>query len=169
MTQRGQLAKRHLRSRAGVRYPSKPVEPRQNKPSCGGVPARWIIRRGRIMGAIREQAEKFWSGELSVVTQHPLIPTGDFEEVAAGVMFYRWLANFTAVKSEEGLVLVDTGIYFNQAQTVELVRKFAPDRINTAIYTHGHVDHACGTPAFVEEAQQRHVARPLFVDDPATT
>jgi glyoxylase-like metal-dependent hydrolase (beta-lactamase superfamily II) len=120
------------------------------------------------MGAIREQAEKFWNGELSVLTQHPLIPTGDFEEVAAGIMFYRWLANFTAVRTEEGLVLVDTGIYFSQAQTVALVRKFAPDRINTAIYTHGHVDHACGTPAFVEEAQQRHVARPRVVGHRAT-
>src|SRR5216683_1722143 len=168
MTQRSQLAKRHLRSRAGVRYPSKPAESRENAPSCDGVTARWIIGRGRIMGAIREQAEKFWNGELSVVTQHPLIPTGDFEEVAAGIMFYRWLANFTAVRTEEGLVLVDTGIYYNQAQTVALVRRFAPDRINTAIYTHGHVDHACGMPAFVEEAQQRHVARPRVVGHRAT-
>jgi alkyl sulfatase BDS1-like metallo-beta-lactamase superfamily hydrolase len=120
------------------------------------------------MGAIKEQAEKFWNGELSVVTNHPAIPTGDFEEVAAGIMFYRWLANFTAVRTEEGLVLVDTGIYYNQAQTVALVRRFAPDRINTAIYTHGHVDHACGMPAFVEEAQQRHVARPRVVGHRAT-
>ncbi|MGH7932232.1 MAG: MBL fold metallo-hydrolase, partial [Candidatus Binataceae bacterium] len=120
------------------------------------------------MGIIREQAEKFWNGEITVVTQHPLAATGDFEEVAADVVFYRWFANVVAVKTEEGLVLVDTGAYFNQAETVALVRRFAPDRINTAIYTHGHVDHACGMAAFVEEAHQNRVARPRVVGHRAT-
>jgi hypothetical protein len=67
------------------------------------------------MGVIRDAAEKFWNGEITVAMQHPLLPTGEFEEVAAGVVFYRWFANMVAVKSEEGLVLVDTGAYFNQA------------------------------------------------------
>ena len=120
------------------------------------------------MGVIREQAEKFWNGEISVVTQHPLAPTGEFEEAAPGVMFYRWFANFVAVRTEEGLVLVDTGAYFNQDATLAMVRKFAPDRVHTAIYTHGHVDHACGMPAFVAEAQHRHLARPRVVGHRAT-
>ncbi|HXZ87799.1 MAG TPA: alkyl sulfatase dimerization domain-containing protein [Candidatus Binataceae bacterium] len=117
----------------------------------------------QIMGVIKDAAEKFWSGEVTVATQHPLMPTGEFEEVAAGVVFYRWFANFVAVKTEEGLVLVDTGAYFNQQATVEMVRRFAPDRVHTAIYTHGHVDHACGMPAFVAEAQHNRVARPRVV------
>jgi len=115
------------------------------------------------MGAIKDQAEKFWNGEISVLAQHPLTPTGEFEEVAAGVMFYRWFANFVAVKTEEGLVLIDTGAHFNQDATLQMVRKFAPDRVNTAIYTHGHVDHACGMPAFVAEAQHSRAARPRVV------
>ena len=120
------------------------------------------------MGAIREQAERFWNGEITVITQHPLTPTGEFEEVAAGVMFYRWFANVTAVKTDEGLVLIDTGAYFNQNETVAMVRKFAPDRIHTAIYTHGHVDHACGMAAFVAEAQHNRHARPRVVGHRAT-
>lgn len=115
------------------------------------------------MGVIKDAAEKFWSGEVTVATQHPLMPTGEFEEVAAGVVFYRWFANFVAVKTEEGLVLVDTGAYFNQQATVEMVRRFARDRVHTAIYTHGHVDHACGMPAFVAEAQHNRTARPRVV------
>ena len=51
------------------------------------------------MGIIKEQSEKFWNGEITVAQQHPLIPTGEYEEVAAGVMFYRWFANFTAIKT----------------------------------------------------------------------
>jgi alkyl sulfatase BDS1-like metallo-beta-lactamase superfamily hydrolase len=120
------------------------------------------------MGIIQDQAEKFWNGEINVVSQHPLTPTGEFEEIAQAVIFYRWFANFIAVKTEEGLVLIDTGAYFNQATTIEMVRKFAPDRINTAIYTHGHVDHACGMPAFAAEAQRNRVARPRVVGHRAT-
>jgi len=42
---------------------------------------------------------------------------------------------------------------------VKLIRQFSPDRVNTAIYTHGHVDHACGMPAIVADAQKNKVAR----------
>jgi len=120
------------------------------------------------MGIIRDQAERFWNGEITVATQHPLLPTGEFEEVAEGVVFYRWLANVVAAKSEEGLVLIDTGASINQSETVAMVRKFTPDRVHTAIYTHGHLDHACGMPAFVAEAQQQHRARPRVVAHRAT-
>jgi len=115
------------------------------------------------MGSIREQAEKFWNGELTVLRQHPLMPTGEFEEVAAGIVFFRWMANIVSVKTDEGLVLIDTGAFFNQTETVAMVRRFARDRINTAIYTHGHVDHACGMPAFLAEAQRNRIARPRVV------
>ena len=60
-------------------------------------------------------------------------------------------------------MLVDTGGYFNQDATVKLIRQFSPERVNTAIYTHGHVDHACGMPAIVADAQKKNVARPRVV------
>lgn len=122
----------------------------------------------KSMGVIHDQAERFWNGEITLTAQHLLAATGEFEEVAAGVMFYRWFANVIVVKSDEGLVLIDTGAHFNQNETVSMVRKFAPDRIHTAIYTHGHVDHACGMTAFVAEAQQSRHARPRVVGHRAT-
>jgi len=115
------------------------------------------------MGIIKEVSEKFWNGEITVAQQHPLTPTGEYEEVAPGVMFYRWFANFVAVKTEDGIVLVDTGAHFNQAETVAMVRRFGPERINTAIYTHGHVDHALGMAAFIAEGQKNKVARARVV------
>lgn len=115
------------------------------------------------MATIREQAEKFWNGELSVFDQHPLTATGESEEIAPGVVFYRWLGNFAAIKTDEGLVLVDTGTGLEAERTVAMVRRFSPDRVHTAIYTHGHVDHVGGMPAFVAEAQSRHRARPRVV------
>lgn len=115
------------------------------------------------MGVIRDQSEKIFTGAITTRQFHPLMPTGEHEEVADGVMFYRWFANVTAMKTREGLVLVDTGGYFNQDATVNLLRQFSPDRVNAAIYTHGHVDHACGTPAILADAQKNKVARPRIV------
>ena len=115
------------------------------------------------MGAIRDQAEKFWNGEITVAQQHPLIATGESEEVAADIIFFRWFANVTAVKTGEGLVLIDTSSFFNQEETVKMVRRYTPDRINAAIYTHGHVDHASGMPAFAAEAQRNKVSRARVV------
>jgi alkyl sulfatase BDS1-like metallo-beta-lactamase superfamily hydrolase len=115
------------------------------------------------MGVIRDQSEKIFTGAITTRQFHPLLPTGEYEEIADGVMFYRWFANVTAAKTREGLVLIDTGGYFNQDATVKLIRQFSPERVNTAIYTHGHVDHACGMPAIVADAQKNKVARPRVV------
>src|SRR5579864_6834172 len=120
------------------------------------------------MGKIRELSEKLLSGEVLVRDTHPLMPTGEMEEVAEGVAYFRWFANVTAIKTDDGLVLVDTGAYFNAAQTVSLVRSYSPARVNSAIYTHGHVDHACGMPAFVDDAQQHKWSRPRVVGHRAT-
>jgi alkyl sulfatase BDS1-like metallo-beta-lactamase superfamily hydrolase len=115
------------------------------------------------MGAIRDTSEKLLNGEVTTRELHPLAFTGESEEVADGVMFFRWFANVTAVRTREGLVLIDTGAYFNQDATVEMLRRFSPDRVNTVIYTHGHVDHACGAPAILAEARRNNVARPRVV------
>jgi len=131
---------------------------------CAAASTGRIIRPvDKTMGVVRETSEKLVRGEISTRQLHPLMPTGENEEVADGVMFYRWFANVTAIKTREGLVLVDTGAYFNQSATLKLLRKFSPERVNTAIYTHGHVDHACGTPALLAEARENNLARPRVV------
>ncbi len=59
------------------------------------------------MGVIKDQSEKMFTGAITTRQFHPLTPTGEYEEVADGVMFYRWFANVTACKTREGLVLID--------------------------------------------------------------
>src|ERR1700683_510678 len=115
------------------------------------------------MGSIRETADKLLAGELPIREHHPLGFTGESEEVADGGMFCRWFANVSVIKTAEGLVLIDTGAYFNHPTPPEVTPRYSKDRINTAIYTHGHVDHACGMPTFVAEAGTNHVARPRVV------
>jgi len=119
------------------------------------------------VGTIRDMAEKLWSGNESVRSVHPLMPTGESEEIADGVLFIKWFANVVVAKTAEGLVLVDTGAHFNQEQTLGIVRRYSPERINTAIYTHGHLDHVGGMPAIAAEAQKNRLARPKVVGNRA--
>ncbi|HEY2105373.1 MAG TPA: alkyl sulfatase dimerization domain-containing protein, partial [Candidatus Binataceae bacterium] len=66
-------------------------------------------------------------------------------------------------KTDEGLVLVDTGSYSNQDQTLALVRTYSTARIHTVIYTHGHLDHAGGMAPITAEAGRNRVSRPRVV------
>lgn len=60
----------------------------------------------------------------------------------------------TAFETNEGIVLVDTGLRgFAQIQA-EILRKYTNAPIHTAIYTHGHADHAFGLEYFLVEGQE---------------
>ncbi len=113
------------------------------------------------MGAVLELAERFWSG--SVTGRDLLRPTGHSEEIAPGVFFLHAFANVTALRTEAGLVLVDTGNYAARAKTFEAVRGWEAAPLAAAVYTHGHVDHACGLPPFLAEATARGWRRPQIV------
>src|SRR3972149_1382552 len=115
------------------------------------------------MGAVRDIFEKLWSGELSPDEHHPWTPTGDLEEIAGRSIFYRSFANVTGFDTDDGLVLVDTGAYFNQQQAHEPLRRWSSARLHTAVFTHGHVDHVFGVPPFAEEAEERGWPAPNVV------
>src|SRR5207237_10605510 len=61
------------------------------------------------------------------------------------------------------LVLVDTGNYRARDKTFAAVRGWDARPLVAAVYTHGHVDHACGLPPFLEEARTRGWPRPRIV------
>jgi alkyl sulfatase BDS1-like metallo-beta-lactamase superfamily hydrolase len=115
------------------------------------------------MGTEMDLAEKLWRGEMTTDEHHPWTPVADIEEIAEKTIFYRHFANVTAFETEDGLVLIDTGAYFNQLQTFEAIRSWSKARLDTAVYTHGHVDHVFGVPPFAEEAQERGWLRPRVV------
>ena len=99
------------------------------------------------MGAIRERAERCWSGEVEPAEFWK--PTGTTEELAAGVFFVHAFANVTVVRAEGRLVLVDTANYVARDRTFAAVRAIDPAPVHAAIYTHGHADHAFGLPPFL--------------------
>ncbi len=119
------------------------------------------------MATLRELSDLLLSGraDLRDPANHPFAFVDQIEEVAAGVAVYKAFVNVTAVRTAEGLVLIDTGS-FHPAQhqrSFDAVRRYAKDPVHTAIYTHGHVDHAYGLPPFLREAESQRWARPSIV------
>src|SRR5207247_10422859 len=89
--------------------------------------------------------------------------TGQAEEVADSVFFVHGFANVTALRTEAGLVLVDTGNARARDQTFASVRAWSGAPVVAAIYTHGHLDHVCGLPPFLAEAAAHGRPRPRIV------
>ena len=119
------------------------------------------------MATLVELSDKLWSGEHSTHQKehHPFAILNVVEEVADGVGFYKGFSNLTAVRTGDGVVLVDTGSFHPVAnkRSFDKVREYSPDRVHTAVYTHGHVDHAYGLPPFLAEAESKGWLRPNIV------
>ncbi len=111
------------------------------------------------MGTIREMAERHWNGDGDLVfEEHPVRPIGGraAEEIADGVLCLKSVASVTAVDTGDGLVMLDTGGFFDQDVVYDSVRAWRPDsRLNAAVFSHHHVDHIFGTARFEAEARER--------------
>jgi len=103
------------------------------------------------MGRLSDLGDRLLSGSASPADLHPWTPFNELEEVAAGAGFVSSFANVTAFDTEDGLVLVDTGSFLLASQVHATVRGWTKRPLHTAIYTHGHVDHACGLGPFEAE------------------
>jgi len=88
---------------------------------------------------------------------------GGLAEVHTGVAFLPSFANVSAFATDEGLVLVDTGSAFAARQVHARLRSWTPQRLHTAVYSHGHIDHVFGVPVFEEEAASNGWTPPVVV------
>ena len=113
------------------------------------------------MGEVLDLAERFWRGEIP--RRDLWRPTGKHEELAPGLVFFHTWANVTALRTEAGLVLVDTGNFATRDRTFAAVRAVDSAPLAAAVYTHGHVDHACGLPPFLAEAREKGRPEPAIV------
>src|SRR3984957_20602635 len=100
-------------------------------------------------------ADRLWRGEVATSEFHPVSHLGGLAEVCDGVAFVPAFANVTAVATDDGLVLVDTGSSFAAAAIHADLRRWTGQRLNTAIYSHGHIDHVFGVPVWEAEAAER--------------
>ena len=67
------------------------------------------------------------------------------------------------VITDEGIVVVDTGIGPEGADRVRRIRERTDVPFHTIIYSHGHPDHVGGAAAFVEDAEKRGGPRPRII------
>ncbi len=110
-----------------------------------------------------ELSDQLWNGTLTTVERHPLGGSAELTEVGPGAAFVNALANVSAFSTPDGLVLVDTGSEFMAGLVHQSLRAWNPDRLHTAVYSHGHVDHVFGVPIFEEEAATNGWAMPTVV------
>lgn len=80
---------------------------------------------------------------------------GGVVEVAERTWFASRFSGVTAFETNEGLVLVDSGTAFFAPELAASLRERTDAPVHTAIFTHGHVDHAYGLRAFLVEGQDR--------------
>ncbi len=109
--------------------------------------------------SIRDLAERHWEGGGDLVHEHhPVLPVEGrrSEELADGLLYLKSLASVSAVDTGDGLVLLDTGGFFDQEVVYSSVRSWRPQSpVVAAVYSHHHVDHVFGTARFEAEAAER--------------
>jgi len=67
------------------------------------------------------------------------------------------IVNAVLFETDEGLVLVDTGMAPGGPAVLEAIREVSDAPLHTVIYTHGHVDHAYGTWALIEAGESPEI------------
>ncbi|MGZ3456068.1 MAG: alkyl sulfatase dimerization domain-containing protein, partial [Polyangiales bacterium] len=120
------------------------------------------------MGRVRDQFERYWYEEVDPEVEHPFAPLFALEEIDDKVAFVSSFANATAVKTDEGLVLVDTGSFLFASQAKVAIRGWSDELATRVVYTHGHVDHCFGVELWEEEARSRGKEGPHVIAHEAT-
>lgn len=112
---------------------------------------------------ILDLAERLWTGQADTYQHHPVTHHRGIAPLDGRTAFVASLANVTAMVTDGGLFLVDTGGEFVARKVHEWIRSWNPARLDTAVYSHGHIDHVFGVPVFEEEAAANGWAPPRVV------
>jgi glyoxylase-like metal-dependent hydrolase (beta-lactamase superfamily II) len=110
-----------------------------------------------------QTADRLFTGDLSIEEHHPFSTSGQLAEMQPGLAFVDAFANSAAVDTDAGLVVVDTSGVFHARAVHETLRRWSPSRLDTAIFTHGHIDHVFGVDLYEEEAATNGWAPPRVV------
>ena len=110
---------------------------------------------------VLDLADKLWRGAVSTADVHPVGHLGGLAEIADGVAFVPTFANVSAFATDDGLVLVDTGSSVVAPLIHQELRRWSSQRLNTAIFSHGHIDHVFGVAVWEEESRAENWADPV--------
>jgi alkyl sulfatase BDS1-like metallo-beta-lactamase superfamily hydrolase len=110
--------------------------------------------------------EQLWSGAASLEEWTAAVSSGAAKPITASVIAIHTgylFGNVTAIRTDAGLVLVDTGSRETASQTLAALRRWDDSPVHTVIYTHGHIDHTWGARLLDGEADARGIARPRII------
>ena len=107
------------------------------------------------MGEVLELAERAWNGDLGEINIHPGRVLVGLEVLDEGAAFMSAFSNALILKTEEGLVFIDTSSFFHAQAMYDAVRTWTDTPVHSGIYTHGHVDHVFGLQHFHAEAEEK--------------
>jgi alkyl sulfatase BDS1-like metallo-beta-lactamase superfamily hydrolase len=121
------------------------------------------------MPDVLETADRLFTGDLDPADHHPFDQFGDLAEISPTTAFVAAFANASAFATDAGLVVVDTSSPFLSAKVHEALRGWNRDRLDTAVFTHGHIDHCFGVELYEAEAEEHGWAPPRVVAHEAIT
>ena len=76
-------------------------------------------------------------------------------ELADGVALIEAFSNVVAFSTDEGIVVFDVSHQLSAPAVLGELRSWSTAPVDTAVYTHGHVDHVTGAQAFDADAVSR--------------
>jgi alkyl sulfatase BDS1-like metallo-beta-lactamase superfamily hydrolase len=98
-----------------------------------------------------------------VLSTFPNRITNELSEVADGIAMVESFSHVVLLRTDDGLLAFDTSGAATGTAVVEALRGWAPERVHTVVYTHGHADHVAGSGAFLSDATGRGYAPPAVV------
>jgi alkyl sulfatase BDS1-like metallo-beta-lactamase superfamily hydrolase len=125
------------------------------------------VQERSVGAAVQDQLfERLWNSEAAMEEWSAAVAGGSARQIADGSISIHTgylFGNATAIRTAEGLVLVDTGSRETASQTLAALRRWDDRPVHTIIYTHGHIDHTWGARLFDQEADAKGIARPRII------
>jgi alkyl sulfatase BDS1-like metallo-beta-lactamase superfamily hydrolase len=89
--------------------------------------------------------------------------TLELSEIDDRIAMVEAFSHVVALATDDGLVLFDTSLEQLGKPALTALRGWSDDRIDTIVYTHGHVDHVGGARVVVSQASERGEAPPAVI------
>jgi alkyl sulfatase BDS1-like metallo-beta-lactamase superfamily hydrolase len=115
---------------------------------------------------MRQLADRMWNGEIAMADWTAAVSGGVIYQISDDVIAVHtsyFFGNVTAIRTSQGLVLVDAGSRETGSNTLAAIRKWDNSPIHTVIYTHGHIDHSWGARLLDAEADAAGRSRPRII------